>query len=551
MSSFLCNFSLALKKNGYYLEIHLKKNRNKKMSTPSPTISFRSWMVLISTGVLIFLINIDYTAVNLTLVPISEEINADLNSLQWLLSAYVLVWAAFVIPAGRLADLYGKRNALMVGLITFMLGSCFTGAGHSLEMLILGRILQGLGAAAFSAPLWAVIFTSAPPEKQGFVMGVILSFSGFGLAAGPSLAGFIIEEMNWRWIFYINIPIGLIVIAILKLYAVKDILPAVKEKVDLIGAFLLSMGLCTSVYGLNQIEVWGVENLTLWGMIGLGLLLILAYILRDRLQKVRMIPSHLWKNKAYMAAAGGQFFMAIIFSMVLVLMGLYLQNTLHYSSYETGLIFISMTISMGLLSPIGGKMVDTFGTRAPMIFGALMAAIALGMMAFLKTDSSLLYVVTVLFIVGTGLGAYFTACSTAMMQSVPPADLNVASGVFMMLLMMGNTLSIILSTSFVVFFGRNYLFNMSQAQGMVLSPEQHQDLAEIIAKVEHSSVQLQDFPPQQIPQLLHWVDEAFVYGLSLNMMFGCLCALAAAGLTLWGISATKTSSAHGHAPVAL
>lgn len=521
------------------------------MSTPSPTISFRSWMVLISVGVLIFLINIDYTAVNLTLVPISEEINADLNGLQWLLSAYVLVWAAFVIPAGRLADLYGKRNALMAGLGLFMLGSCLTGAGHSLEMLILGRILQGLGAATFSAPAWAVIFTSAPPEKQGFVMGVILSFSGFGLAAGPSLAGFIIEEANWRWIFYINIPIGILVIAILKLYAAKDILPVIKEKVDFIGTFLLSAGLCLSVYGLNQLEVLGATSFTLWGMIGLGLFLIGGFSLRDRAQKLRMIPAHIFKNKVYMAASVGEFFMAIVFSMVLVLMGLYLQSTLHYSSYETGLIFISMTISMGLLSPIGGKMVDTFGTKTPMVLGALMSAIALGMMVFLKTDSSLLYVVTVLFIVGTGLGAYFTACSTAMMQSVPQKDLNVASGVFMMLMMLGNTLSIILSTSFVVFFGRDYLFKMSQAQGMVLSPEQHQDLVEIIAKVEHSSAQLQDFPTQQISQLLHWVDEAFVYGLSLNMMFGCLCALIAAGLTLWGISPIKTSSTQGHAPVTL
>jgi len=182
-------------------------------------IPFRSWMVLLSIGVLLFLINIDYTAVNLTLVPIAEEINADLNSLQWLLSAYVLVWAACVIPAGRVADLYGRRTTLIIGLILFMGGSCLTGLGHSLEVLILGRVLQGIGAAIFSAPSWAVIFTTAPPEKQGLVMGIVLSFCGLGLATGPTLAGFIIEEANWRWIFYINIPLGIIVIAIFKTFS--------------------------------------------------------------------------------------------------------------------------------------------------------------------------------------------------------------------------------------------------------------------------------------------------------------------------------------------
>ncbi|HUX78671.1 MAG TPA: MFS transporter [Alphaproteobacteria bacterium] len=521
------------------------------MSTPSPAITLRSWMVLISIGVLIFLINIDYTAVNLTLVPIAEEIKADLNSLQWLLSGYVLVWAAFVIPAGRVADFYGKRNTLIAGLTLFMAGSCLTGFGHSLEMLIFGRVLQGLGAAIFSAPAWAVIFTTASPEKQGFVMGVILSFSGFGLAAGPTLAGFIIQEASWRWIFYINIPLGLLVIAILQLYGQKDILLNVKQKIDYISTFLLATGLCIFVYTLNDIEILGIKSFRIWGGLGLGVLLIGSCFLRDRTQKIRMIPPHLFHNKAYMAASVGEFFMAINFSLVLVMMGLYLQNTLNYSSYETGLIFISMTISMGLLSPIGGKMIDTLGIKGPMIFGSLLTAVALGMMAFLQANSSLYYVITVLFLAGTGLGAYFTACNTAMMRAVPDEDLNVASGVFMMLMMVGNTLSIILSTSFVVLFGRSYLLQNAQQHGLILSSQQQQNLVEVISKVEHSASQLKDFPSEQIPQLLSWINEAFVYGLSLNMMFGCLFALIATGLTIWGIEAFKSSASHKHVPIAI
>ncbi len=521
------------------------------MAAPSSVISLRSWMVLISIGMLIFLINIDYTAVNLTLVPIAEEINTDLSSLQWLLSAYVLVWAAFVIPAGRVADFYGKRNTLIAGLILFMSGSCLTGFGQSLEILILGRVLQGLGAAIFSAPAWAVIFTTASPEKQGFVMGVILSFAGFGLAAGPTLAGFIIEEASWRWIFYINIPLGLLVIAILQLYGTKDILPQVKQKIDYIGTALLASGLCVFVYTLNEIEVLGIKSLGIGGGLTLGALLMGGCFVRDRTLKIPLIPSHLFRNKAYMAASLGEFCMAINFSMILVMMGLYLQNTLHYSSYQTGLIFISMTISMGLLSPIGGKMIDRFGLKGPMVFGALLTALSLGLLAFLTTNSSLFYVITVLFLAGTGLGAYFTACNTAMMRAVPEKDLNVASGVFMMLMMLGNTLSIILSTSFVVMFGRNHLLQSIEKYGLVLSPQQQHDLIDIISKVEHSASQLKDFPLEQVPLLLKWIDEAFVYGLSLNMMFGCFCGLVATGLTIYGIGAFKISLTQRHAPTAI
>jgi EmrB/QacA subfamily drug resistance transporter len=522
------------------------------MNTLSSQISLRSWIVLIAIGVLIFLINIDYTAVNLTFVPISEEIDTDLNSLQWLLSAYVLVWAALVIPAGRMADLFGKRRCLITGLLIFLAGSGLTGMGHSIEILILGRVLQGIGAAIFTAPAWASIFTLAPPEKQGFVMGVILAFSGLGLAAGPTLAGLIIQEISWRWIFYINIPLGLVVITTLMLYAPKDALPEEREKIDYVGTFLLGSGLCLSVYGLNQIEIWGMASSQLWSIMGLGLLLIGAFIIWNQKSKVPMVSGHLFRNKPYMAATIGEFFMAMNFSMILVLMALYLQNTLHYSTYETGLVFISMTVTMGLLSPIGGKMIDLFGVKGPMVFGALSTAIATGLMAGLGTESSLFYVIVCLFFSGMGLGAYFTACNTAMLWAAPQKDLNVASGVYMMFMMMGNTLSVILATSLVVLFGRNSLLESTQNHGLELSLQQHQDLVGVISKVEHSASQLKDFSHDQIPQLLSWIDSAFVYGLSINMIIGTVFALIAAGLTLWGMGRLAAPTLEQrHAPVGI
>ena len=501
----------------------------------SDSMSFRSWLVLIAVGVLVFLVNIDYTAVNLTLVPISEEIDADLNSLQWLLSGYVLILGALVIPAGRIADLYGKRNTLIGGLLIFMIGSVLTGLGNSLEALILGRIAQGVGAAIFIPPAWTLIFSLAPPKKQGFVMGIILSFAGFGLAAGPTLAGLIIQELNWRWIFYINIPLGIIIIATLMLCATKDIIPKAQEKVDIIGTILLASGMCLSVYSVNQIDIWGIASPKLWTLIFIGVSLILVFVAYNKKQKVQMVPVSLFRNKAFMAATFAEFFMAINFSLVLVMMGLYLQNTLHYTSYEAGLIFISLTISMGFLSPVGGKMIDAFGIKEPMIFGALCTGLGVALMAFLKTDSSLVYVLVAMFVVGTGLGAFFTACNTAMMRAVPQDDINVASGVFTMFMMIGNTLSVILSTSFVVLFGQSHLLQSSQKHGMALSAAQHQDLVSIISKVEHSVTQLKDFAPDQIPHLIRWIDESFVYGMSINMMMGCAFSIIAALLTAWGI----------------
>lgn len=166
-------------------------------SNASP-ISLSAWLLLLTICLLVFLMNIDYTAVNQALLPIADEIKVNLNDLQWLLSGYVLVWGALVVPAGRMADIFGKKISLIVGMVLFMAGSLLTGTGHSIEMLVAGRVFQGIGAALFSAPAYGLVFTSMPPERQGMALGIIGGIAGLGLAAGPTLAGFIIETIGWR-----------------------------------------------------------------------------------------------------------------------------------------------------------------------------------------------------------------------------------------------------------------------------------------------------------------------------------------------------------------
>lgn len=499
------------------------------------SISLKMWLVLSAVGILIFLMNIDYTAVNLVLVPVSIDLNEDINNLQWLLSGYVLIWGAFVIPAGRIADIYGKRNTLFGGLILFTIGSCLTGIGQSLDMMIAGRIIQGLGASIFTAPCWALIFTIAPPKKQGFVMGVILGFAGIGLATGPTLGGYIIEAFNWRWIFYINIPIGILVISILLLFAKNDRDDAHRAKIDFAGSLLLAAGLCSTVFTLNQIEIWGFYDYRLWSFFGAGLIFLSLFFLKDRKKHFRMIPSSLFRNKFFIVSFVGIFLMSMLFSLVLVLMALYIQSVQKYSSYETGLIFFSMTISMGLLSPFGGQMVDKLGVKPPMVLGALLTGLGTFIMAYLEIGSTLYWIIASLFCAGTGLGIYFTAGNTAMMRSVPQEDLNVASGVYTMGMMLGNTLSIIFSTSLLVAIGRDDLFKNLFNHSISLTDQQYSELINVIARVEHTPKQLSAFPTDQIPKLLNWIDQAFVYGFSRNMLWGTFIALLIAAIVHWGM----------------
>ncbi len=493
-------------------------------------LSWQSRLILAVISVLVFVMNIDYTAVNLALVPISEEIAGDLNTLQWLLSAYVLVWAAFVVPGGRLADLHGKKKILILGLALFMLGSALTGVGVDITTLILGRLLQGLGAALFSAPAYGLIFSSVPPAKQGMAMGVIGGASGLGLAIGPTLAGLIIRETSWRWLFYINIPLCLIIIGVLIFLIPKEEKAASHTPIDWSSVGLLACGLGTTVFSLNQSEVWGITDWRFIGLIILGLSVLVVFFLRDRQQQLQILPVALLKNKSFMATVGASFLYSYCFALVLIMMSLYLQNTLHLNSSETGYVFLSMTLAVGVLSPIGGKLADRIGVCIPMITGALLIAIALFLLSFLTRTSSLWMVCGGLMLAGLGLGIGFPSLNTAMFRTLDSQEINTGSGIFTMAMMIANSVSVIISTSFLVMIGRTKLTSLVQQSHLSLDFQQQETLAQVISKVEHTSAQLQGFTPSQVPQLLQFIDNSFLQGFKVTLWIGLVFSLICAGL---------------------
>lgn len=485
------------------------------------------WLVLASISVLVFLLNIDYTAVNLALVSISEEISADLHTFQWLLSGYVLAWAALVVPAGRLADLYGKRTALLWGVLIFMAGSLITGMGNSIDVLIVGRILQGVGAAVFSPPCYGLIFTIMPPHQQGFGMGILAGVSGFGLAAGPTLAGYIVNYLNWRWIFYINIPLGILVIISVLLFVEKDKVEQGTPHLDPFAVLLLSTGLGGVMFALNQLQIWGGNDLRFWLILGLGLASLVVFWFWDARKDPQTIPRPLFHNKALMSAVYAITLNVYNFSLILVLMSLYIQNTLHYSAYETGIIFLGMTLTIGILSPIGGKITDLIDIRLVVIFGFMMIAIATLMMSFLNAQSSLLYITAAFVCAGIGIGQSWPALNTSMFRSVKPVEINTASGLFTMAVMIGNSLSVIVATSLVTKLGHQKLSSLLSENGMTLTSQQYQEVIQVISQVEHSPAQLQNFAADQVPVLLDLINQAFLYGFSWNMWIGMVLALLA------------------------
>ena len=330
--------------------------------------------------------------------------------------------------------------------------------GTSTELIIGGRVLQGIGGALFVPSLYALTFSSFPPEKHGFAIGLVGGAAGIGLAIGPSFSGFLLKYLSWRWIFLVNIPLGLITMAIVSLATPKEPKRLLSDKVDLTGAALLGAALPLCICALNELRDKGLSAQPLM-MLLVGTLLFIGFFTHLLKTKSPLIPLDLFKNAPFFKGCMLPFMShQFTFSVVLVMMGLYLQNALNYLPFETGLIFLAMTLGFGVLSIYGGSLVDKVGLRVPSVLGLLILSIGAASMTLLAADSSLSFVVLVLVVIGIGLGLCLSPYNTAMMQAVPSSDVTLAAGVFSMGALVSHTLAVVLVTGSITTIGLYYVF---------------------------------------------------------------------------------------------
>lgn len=487
--------------------------------------SFQSFWILFSLSVLVFLINVDYTAVNLALVSIASEMETPLNTIQWVLSAYVLSWGAFVVLAGKMADIYGKRRVLLYGVWIFVIASALIGFSVNPYILIAGRVLQGLGGALFVPPIYSLVFMTAPPEKQGFVIGVLGGAAGLGLATGPSFGGLILSYLGWEWIFFVNIPLGFIVIAVILLVVDKEPKLLSENKVDHVGAGLLALGLISLMIAFNQAEAWGLQSIYFYALLAFGVFVIYLFARQQRGKVEQMIPFSLFKNTTYLGCIGGVFVFELIFSSFIVLMGLYLQNILDYDAKIAGYIFLSMTLSFGLFSPLGGKLVDLVDGRIPLVGGMLLLFAGLFMTLFFGADPSLTQIICAFFFVGFGFGLSLSPVNAIMMQSVEEKNVSTAAGIFAMAALVGCTIGVIFATSLLTGLARRFLTNSLMTADFLLSPQQMETLFTVASSARYSPEHLTGFSIEILPEVVELIDGSFLHAMSYVQIVSMVLAL--------------------------
>lgn len=399
-------------------------------------------MLLLALSLIILLINIDYTAVNLALPSMADDLHTSLNTIQWVLTGYVLTWALLIFPSGSLSAKFTTRQLCMGGLSLFILASVLATFAYSSSMLIFARVLQGVAAAIYGPAVYGLIHCYIPEQMRGKAMGFLSLGVGLGMAIGPFVGGSLITLWSWRAIFAINLPIGIAALYII--YKQQDKQQAANTPLSLSkrSVLLISFTTLSIIYIVNQYQVWQ-QNVGLFTGWALAAIMALAvFVLLQKRISNPLVPLSLFKNRKYTACCIGIFCEQAGFSFVVVAASLYLQNVLHYSPLTSSLIFLFLTIIFGVIALIGGRWVDRKGLALPTISGMIIMAAGSLWMADIVIHSSGMWICPALFIIGIGMGLAFIGLNSGVVKTVSQEEIGIATSIFMVLALTANSVAI-------------------------------------------------------------------------------------------------------------
>src|SRR3989475_5554735 len=399
-----------------------------------PETRTNPWLVLVVLVTGFFMIMLDTTIVNVAIPAMSAGLNTTLDQILWVLNAYILVYAVLLITAGRLGDLYGQRTLFAIGLAIFTIASALCGFVQNADQLIAARVLQGVGGALLTPQTLAILTTLFPPERRGAAFGIWAGAAGLATLAGPTVGGAIVTYIDWRWIFFINVPIG--IAALVATFAiVPDVRPGRRHGWDIVGVILATAGLFGLVFGLieGQRYNWGqVESypFTIPEVIGAGVVLVILFIIWERYQAEPLVPLSLFADRNFTVA--NWIAAAISFGMLSAFLPItiYLQSVRGFSALVAGLTLAPMSLTSMLTAPFAGRLSDRIGGKYILMAGISLFTIGIGLIAYVAgPDSTWINFLVPAIIAGAGIGMTFAPMTTVAMRNIEPRVAGAASAV--------------------------------------------------------------------------------------------------------------------------
>jgi EmrB/QacA subfamily drug resistance transporter len=392
--------------------------------------SAKNW-VLGVTSLASFMMALDALVITTAFATIRADFGASVETLQWAVNAFNLTFAVLLLTGAALGDRFGRRRMFAAGIALFVLASAACALAGSAGWLIAARAGQGAGAALVMPLAMAILSGAFPKEERARALGIFSGVTGFALIVGPAIGGFITESFGWRWIFWINLPIGMIAIGLVVARLRESFGPS--AALDIPGLLLVAIAALALVWSLLRGNLVGWTSSEVMSALVVGLLFAIAFVAREWRAVAPMVPLRLFASRSFSAALSASFLFYAAMYGVLFLLPQFLQTTLGSGPLSAGLRLLPWTATLFVTAPIAGSVVNKFGERPLVVTGLLMQAIGFGWIAVIALPG-LAYsaLVAPLILAGVGVSMAMPAAQNAILSSVAVTEMGKASGVFNM-----------------------------------------------------------------------------------------------------------------------
>src|SRR6266566_8760358 len=449
------------------------------------------WVVFALSASAGFMTTLDGSIVNIGLPNIARTFHMGLSgAIEWIIIGYLVVIAATLLTFGRLADMFGRKAIFLAGVSVFVLGSALCGLAPSLSLLILARLLQGIGGALIIAGNVAMITSTFPINERGLALGLNAVMVSLGVSAGPTLGGIITQYLTWRWIFYVNVPIGiLIILAGFYFYREQHLQQGQHERFDPLGATLLAIGLAALTLGLSFGQEWGwLSPATLSALVvGMGMLGVAVYV-----------EAHVEHPILNLGLVSNRVFAFANISFMLCMMALfapgfllpfYFEELRGYSIIQTGLMLTPLPLMLAIVAPLSGTLADRLGSRWLSPVGLAIICFGLFLLSQINAHSSTWDIIWRLAVTGIGQGLFMSPNTRTMMGAAPRNAQGEASGLLATGRVIGQSMSVALTgTVFAALGGATAGSLLSSPQAQSLPPTSISGLQNMFVSGFHAAL---------------------------------------------------------------
>jgi EmrB/QacA subfamily drug resistance transporter len=410
--------------------------------TTLPDSSSRRWWVLVVISLALFMVLLDATIVNIALPHIMVAFNEDISAVEWVLNAYVLVFAALLITLGKLGDIFGRKRLFLGGLGLFTAASLLCGLSPNNAFLVGARGLQAVGGAAMMPATLSILNVTFSERDRGLALGIWGAVAGAANALGPVIGGALVDSYSWRLIFLVNLPVGIIALIAGVMIVGESRDSYAKRYLDYPGVIASSLGLFSLVYALVEGQRYGWTSPAIISLFIVSLIGLIVFILVERRSPGPLMPLGLFRDATF--SAGNAVGLLVMFGLlgILFLLSLFLQLVLGFSATKAGLTIIPMPLVMMFVAPVAGKLSDRIGGRWLLFLGMLIAAAGVFLLSNLSVDTTQQSLILPLVVCGVGMGLVMAPTTAVVMENAPVEKSGSAAGILATMRQVGTVLGI-------------------------------------------------------------------------------------------------------------